>query len=433
MTLARRCAAAVVLALAALVAACAQPAPAPEPEAAQVTKEAESWRAKHEADYRRDWVTIAGLHFLQEGAQSAGSDKSNDIVLPASAPATLSAPGYYGAGRIPIRKTGDGSVPYDGTKDDGEWTGFIPFDKLPHVYDPPSGIIVTANQRVAGSDYPYFLSHAWATPYRARRIYDLLSEKPKLSPDDFRRIQTDIYSIGNVTFARGAAKILKTANSDGKTTPLISDLETWDGLMSADSRMAVIISQMRVAFRQRIFSYALGPETAKTFVWPESDVLMDRLIQEQPKEWLPKEFASYADLLRASYDDARQALTKALGADETKWNWGGQAKARYTHPLAAAPLIGLQFTIPPIPQNGTGGSGATVNVGGGVSMRWIADPSDWDKTMSAIPLGASGWPNSPHWKDQLEGWLKGVVPPLPFTKAAVETAAKETIVLEPAK
>jgi len=66
-------------------------------------------------------------------------------------------------------------------------------------------------------------------------------------------------------------------------------------------------------------------------------------------------------------------------------------------------------------------------------MRWIADPSDWDKTMSAIPLGASGWPNSPHWKDQLEGWLKGVVPPLPFTKAAVETAAKETIVLEPAK
>jgi len=341
--------------------------------------------------------------------------------------------GYYGAGRIPIRKTGDGSVPYDGAKDDGEWTGFIPFDKLPHVYDPPSGIIVTANQRVAGSDYPYFLSHAWATPYRARRIYDLLSEKPKLSPDDFRRIQTDIYSIGNVTFARGAAKILKAANSDGKTTPLISDLETWDGLMSADSRMAVIVSQMRVAFRQRIFSYALGPETAKTFVWPESDVLMDRLIQEQPKEWLPKEFASYADLLRASYDDARQALTKALGADETKWNWGGQAKARYTHPLAAAPLIGLQFTIPPIPQNGTGGSGATVNVGGGVSMRWIADPSDWDKTMSAIPLGASGWPNSPHWKDQLEGWLKGVVPPLPFTKAAVETAAKETIVLEPAK
>src|SRR5215510_12974879 len=89
MTLARRFAGVSVALLAVLTAACAKPAPAPEPEAAQVTKEAEAWRAKHEADYRRDWVTIAGLHFLQQGAQSAGSDTSNDIVLPASAPATL--------------------------------------------------------------------------------------------------------------------------------------------------------------------------------------------------------------------------------------------------------------------------------------------------------------------------------------------------------
>jgi len=35
---------------------------------------------------------------------------------------------FYGAGRIPIRKNGDGSVPYDGSTDDGEWTAFIPFD-----------------------------------------------------------------------------------------------------------------------------------------------------------------------------------------------------------------------------------------------------------------------------------------------------------------
>src|SRR5262249_6624491 len=93
--------------------------------------------------------------------------------------------GYYGAGAIPIRKSGDGSVPYDGSTDDGEWTGWIPFDKLPHVYDPPAGIIVTANQRVVGTDYPYFLSHSWAQPFRARRIFDLLSEKPKLTIDDY--------------------------------------------------------------------------------------------------------------------------------------------------------------------------------------------------------------------------------------------------------
>jgi uncharacterized protein len=50
---------------------------------------AAEWRAKHEADYRREWVSIAGLHMLKPGANTAGSASTNDIVLPASTPASL--------------------------------------------------------------------------------------------------------------------------------------------------------------------------------------------------------------------------------------------------------------------------------------------------------------------------------------------------------
>ena len=96
--------------------------------------------------------------------------------------------GYYGAGLIPVRSSGDGSVPYDGSKDEGEWKGFIPHAELPHVLDPPNGIIVTANSRVVGRDYPHFLTHVWAPPTRARRIYDLLTAKQKLTADDFRAV-----------------------------------------------------------------------------------------------------------------------------------------------------------------------------------------------------------------------------------------------------
>jgi uncharacterized protein len=53
------------------------------------TRESEAWRAKHEADYRREWVTIAGLHFLEPGTHTAGSAASNEIVLPASAPPVM--------------------------------------------------------------------------------------------------------------------------------------------------------------------------------------------------------------------------------------------------------------------------------------------------------------------------------------------------------
>lgn len=68
--------------------------------------------------------------------------------------------GYHAAGVVPIRKSGDGNVPYDGSTDAGDWISYIPNAKLPNLFDPPSGIIVTANQRIVGTDYPYFLTHS---------------------------------------------------------------------------------------------------------------------------------------------------------------------------------------------------------------------------------------------------------------------------------
>jgi penicillin amidase len=342
--------------------------------------------------------------------------------------------GYHAAGVVPIRKSGDGSVPYDGATDAGEWTSYIPVSKLPNLYDPPSGIIVTANQRIVGTDYPYFLTHSWAQPYRARRIFDLLNEKPKHSTDDFRRIQGDVYSIAGKLFAQQAVKLLKPklTASDEKLRATLDAFEKWDGRITAESPVAPILSQMRIAFRSKVLTGALGPDLVRTFQWSNFDTTLDRIIKDQPADWLPKEFPSYADLMRASYDEAIANLTKNIGADEMKWTWGELAKARFPHPLGGAPLIGAQFTVPPFPQNGTGGLlGATVNVGAAVSMRLIADLSDWDKTQQGIALGQSGSPKSPHWSDQLADWRAVTPREFPFTAAAVTKAAKETLLLEP--
>jgi uncharacterized protein (DUF1684 family) len=59
--------------------------PSPEEHRALV----EAWRAKHEEDYRREYATIAGLLPLEEGANTAGSSASSDLVLPASVPDTV--------------------------------------------------------------------------------------------------------------------------------------------------------------------------------------------------------------------------------------------------------------------------------------------------------------------------------------------------------
>src|SRR5262249_42691309 len=103
--------------------------------------------------------------------------------------------GYYAPGRIPIRARGDGSRPADGWTGDGEWTGFVPFDDLPHLYDPPDHVIVTANHRPAPDGYAHHLGLEWVEPYRAARIVELLRDRTKLTSDDFARIQGDILSL----------------------------------------------------------------------------------------------------------------------------------------------------------------------------------------------------------------------------------------------
>jgi penicillin amidase len=347
--------------------------------------------------------------------------------------------GYHAAGVVPIRRSGDGSRPYDGAKDDGDWVRFIPVDKLPNLLDPPSGLIVTANQRIVGSDYPYFLSHSWAQPYRARRILNLLEEHAKekrISADVFRSVLGDVYSIGGSLFAREAAAALRgrmDAPEDAKLRATISQFEQWDGRVSQDSPVAPLVIQMRIAFRNRILNEALGEDLFKIYAWSNFDTTLDSLISQRPPNWLPKEFKTYADLLRACHQDALAMLKKNLGEDEQKWTWGNLVKSRFPHPLAGVPFVGNQFAVSPYPQNGTGGTAATVNVGAGVSMRLIADPSDWDKTQMGITLGQSGNPTSAHWRDQFDDWYKVTPAVFPFSDAAIAAAEKSRLVLAPAR
>src|SRR5207244_848764 len=101
--------------------------------------------------------------------------------------------GYQTAGFIPVRKSGDGALPVPGNDDSHEWTGYIPFDKLPSVYDAPTGIIVTANARIVPDNYPYHVATEWGAPYRTERIYRMLETGKKFSAADMLAMQMDDY------------------------------------------------------------------------------------------------------------------------------------------------------------------------------------------------------------------------------------------------
>ncbi len=332
--------------------------------------------------------------------------------------------GFHNGGKIPIRRSGDGSTPYDGATGSGDWIGYIPYDELPQSFNPPEGFIVTANQRIVGDSYRYFLTHFWAAPYRARRIYQLLQANSKMTVNDVMDIQRDIFNISYANFAR---EIVKNEAASPET---LNILRGWDGKMSADSNAALLITEIRSVFLNKILTANVGAERANNYRWGETASFIDWLAAEKPANWLPKEYKSYEDLLKAADAQARKNLAAKYGADDSKWLYGAAYKIKFNHPLAAAPLIGSIFAIDDFPKYG---SGETPNVGANVSMRLIAVLGEWDKTRQGIALGESGNPRSPFYKDQLESWKTGNTPVFPFSKSAVEKAAKEVVQLTPVK
>ena len=143
--------------------------------------------------------------------------------------------GWYAAGRIPIRRIGDGALPYDGSTNDGDWVGFIPFEELPNLYNPPGGLIVTANQRTVGASYKYtqFIRDA-AAPWRADEYFDRMTSRTKITMDDVRDTQLDVF---NIPLDNLAKQIVKLNAASPET---LNVLKAWDGRMTPDSQGALL-------------------------------------------------------------------------------------------------------------------------------------------------------------------------------------------------
>src|SRR5262249_32398260 len=149
-------------------------------------------------------------------------------------------------------------------------------------------------------------------------------------------------------------------------------LAEWDGRVTADSRAALLVHEMRDIFADRVVASAIGEELAKQYRWANRQVFIDKIVTEWPTAWLPKGAASRKEFVKSCEAEARAALSKKHDGDESKWTFGQAVQVSFNHPLARVPLAGNQFKIAPFPQNGngySGGVGPTVNVGPSVSMR----------------------------------------------------------------
>jgi penicillin amidase len=337
--------------------------------------------------------------------------------------------GFTIAARIPVRANGDGALPVPGDTDLYEWKGYIPFEELPRVENPQEGIIATANARTVGPGYKYYLSDRQAGPYRTARLYELLSGRTGLRPEDCNAIQNDIVSLPNRFLAGALLQAAKAKQpADARAQRLIAGLGGWDARATAESVETSFVEYTRRALFVRLLRPYLGDEVTKYELWePQSvyndvwwrdKVFLENILRARPATWLPRGFANYDDLLMTSADDGVAALQKQTGqATEFGWNWGRLHPLDMVHPLGPAGLLHGLLSIGPYEQGGTIDTVRAMGVGHGPAMRFVADLSNFDQSLMEIPTGESGQYASPYYRDQFAEWFAGRGIPAAFSIA----------------
>jgi penicillin amidase len=324
--------------------------------------------------------------------------------------------GYYAPGRIPIRASGDGSLAADGWTGDAEWTGWIPFDALPHLYDPPDHVIVTANHRPAPPTYPYRLGLEWPEPYRAQRVVDLIHSKSRFTADDFARIQADTVSLHAKTLL---PLLLPRVRTEGTPDQRAIDLlRKWNGDSTGDSAAAAIFSAWFHQLAPVLVADDLGPLLTDRYKERYSYVtrFVVHTLATNDAAWCDDVATAKKETCEDAVNVALRKgiadLEQRLGSDMTRWRWDAVHAAVFPHQgldsvAALRPL--LSRSVP------NGGDWSTVDVGAVDALhpydqhtvpgyREIIDLSPANDSRFIDAVGESGHFLSKHYDDFQRDW-----------------------------
>jgi len=332
--------------------------------------------------------------------------------------------GYYCAGSIPIRRRGNGLIPQPGWNKNYEWLASIPFERLPHLFNPSEGMIITANNKVDDHKYPYFITTYWEPSYRVQRIRELLAMKDKFTIDDFKTIQLDQFSKHARFLMPVILEVLPEFKQDTwLKTYFCHSLQTWDCNLDAESVAPTIFEFFLTRLFKNIFIDELGDSLFYNFLeLPNIPIrITDNLIAKRTSVWFDNISTSdvketIRDIILTSLEETFDSLKSNYGETIYLWRWGNIHSLTFEHALGKKKPLDRLFNIGPFP---LGGSCTSVNNAMymlnknnfrtivGPSMRQIVDLSNRKNSLIVITTGQSGHPLSKHFKDQTPLWLNG--------------------------
>jgi penicillin G amidase len=365
-------------------------------------------RAKDWADFRtalRDWA-VAIFNFVY-------ADVNGHI-------------GYQMAGRIPIRGR---VVPgfRDANAAADQWQGYIPYDEMPRMYDPPSGYVASANQRIVPDDSPQPIYGAYSQGHRGVRLEQALGGKATQDHAANVRLQNDVK---NCRAERLCPHIIRhlASSTEQASAKLKRVLGDWDYRYTLTSLAPTLFEAFMALWQREVISQHLDERLLDL---THQQTGLGASLLEDPS------IVYFADgttpHVVAVAQRTLDTLHSRLGDDDAAWQWGRLHQAHWHHPLGDA-----AFDIGPSEVDG--GSHTLRNTGGelpphaassGAEYRIVVDFSAPESFLAVQNIGNSGVPGSPHYSDQFEPWLRGEYHTVQLRRDRVEADCESTTIIQP--
>ncbi|HEY8567993.1 penicillin acylase family protein [Microbulbifer sp.] len=324
--------------------------------------------------------------------------------------------GWTVAGPIPRRVGLDGSRSVSWADGTAYWDGYLPLEEHPHVYNPPSHRIWTANSRTMDGEYLKVMGDGgYALGARQQQIRDDLFAREHFTEQDLLDIQLDDRAVFLERWQRQLSALLGSVEGYDEVKEQVSN---WGGRASADSVGYRIVRNFRLrfidlatapvlTFMQRHntdFSFGRSNRQVEYPAW--------EMLANEPEHLLNPEFESWNALKLAALDQVLTDMAKD-GLPFPQQTWGVENTAKVRHPLGRAVAAVNWFTAMPADHlSGDSHMPRVQSSTKGASERMVVAPGHEELGIFHMATGQSAHPLSPFFGNGHEDWVQGNPSPI---------------------
>ena len=306
-------------------------------------------------------------------------------------------------GRLPNRVGHDGTVPVSWADEGVGWDGWLDESDRPVIIDPDSGVLFSANNRMADLQTARRLGREWAEPERAKRIAQLLAASEPLDEGDMLAMQLDTKLEVLEPLRTRLIEIIPVNHPDQAIRRVRQQLIDWNG--RADAQQVGLMALLQVdRILQAEALASLHSEDGKTIDLP-SGPLRRAIAAESPTFLAPR----YTNWDQAHMSALIQAVQELQAGDSLEVPWGEVNRAKFDHPAAGLAPWGIDtLNLPSHVQPGHPYAVRVAHPRFGASARFVVSPGHDDDGVLQTPGGQSGHFGSPHYIDYHEEWANGL-------------------------